>query len=101
MPRLRIRIVATGLAVCLLVLSAVMYPQTVAHAAHHAHHKAATHSTALCTWMCAAGQAQELVSFDVQIEIKIARLDKGLFAPQPVDLCCLSPTTRGPPSFLL
>lgn len=93
--------VALGLAVCLLVLSGMMYPQTVAHAAHHAHHKAATHSTALCTWMCAAGQAQETVSFNFQAEWEAVHLVDSFIAPQPIQLHFSTPTTRGPPSFLL
>jgi hypothetical protein len=93
------RIIALGLGFCLLVLSGLMYPQTVAHAAHHAHHKAATHSTALCTWMCAAGQAQELVSFNFQIETEVVSSVDRFTAQQPVDLHFIVPTTRGPPSF--
>jgi hypothetical protein len=77
-----------------------MYPQTVAHAAHHAHHKAATHSTALCTWMCAAGQAQEHISFHFQIELEVVPSVDGFTAQQPIELHFVVPTTRGPPSFL-
>lgn len=77
-----------------------MYPQTVAHAAHHAHHKAATHSTALCTWMCAAGQAQEHISFNFQIELEVASSVDSFTAQQLIDLYLVAPTTRGPPSFL-
>lgn len=77
-----------------------MYPQTVAHAAHHAHHKAATHSTALCTWMCAAGQAQEHVSFNFPIELEAVSFVDGFAGKQPIALHFVAPTTRGPPSFL-
>ncbi|MDQ6733603.1 MAG: hypothetical protein M3Z35_05710, partial [Nitrospirota bacterium] len=100
-PRAGTRIVAVGLALCLLVLNGVMYPQTVAHAAHHAHHKAATHSTALCTWMCAAGQAQEHVSYNFQIEMEVVSPVDGFLAQQPIELHFVTPTTRGPPSFFL
>ena len=95
------RIVALGLAVCLLVLSGVMYPQTVAHAAHHAHHKAAMHSTALCTWMCAAGQAQETVSFNFQVESETIHFVDNFIAPQPIQLHFSTLATRGPPPSLL
>jgi hypothetical protein len=101
MPPIGIRIVAVGLALCLLILSGVMYPQTVAHAAHHAHHKAATHSTALCTWMCAAGQAQEHISFNFQIELEVASSVYGFTGQQPIQLHFVVPTTRGPPFFAL
>jgi len=99
MLRVRTRLIAIGLAACLLMLSGVMYPQTVAHAAHHAHHKAATHSTALCTWMCAAGQAQEHVSYNFQIEMEVVSPVDGFIAQQPIELEFIIPTTRGPPSF--
>lgn len=101
MPRIGVRILAVGLALCLLVLSGVMYPQTVGHAAHHAHHKAATHSTALCTWMCAAGQAQEYVSYNFQVEMEVVCPIDSVIAPQPTEHQSLAPTTRGPPFFLL
>lgn len=101
MPRAGTRLIAVGLAVCLLVLSGLMYPQTVAHAAHHAHHKTATHSTALCTWMCAAGQAQEHVSYNFQVEIEVVSLVDNVIALQPIELDLIVPTTRGPPSFFL
>ena len=52
-----------GLAVCLLFLSGLVYSQTVPHATHHAHHKATTHASALCSWMCAAGQGLEATPF--------------------------------------
>jgi len=35
---------------------------SVAHAATHASHTAGTHSTGLCAWLCAAGQAVETVA---------------------------------------
>ena len=101
MSRVGTRLVAIGLVACLLMLSGVMYPQTVAHAAHHAHHKSATHSTALCTWMCAAGQAQETVSFNFQIESEAVHLVDSFLVPQPIQLSFSTLTTRGPPSFLL
>src|SRR5881398_2654040 len=94
------RSVAVGLAVCLLLLSGLMYPQTVAHAAHHAHHKTATHSTALCTWMCAAGQAQESVSFNFRIDTEPVRPVEGILIRQPIDLSFTALATRGPPSLL-
>jgi hypothetical protein len=101
MLRAGTRLVAVGLVLCLLILSGVMYPQTVAHAAHHAHHKAATHSTALCTWMCAAGQAQEHVSYNFQIELEVVSPVDNFIAQQPIELNFIAPTTRGPPSFFL
>ncbi|MFO0706891.1 MAG: hypothetical protein U0412_08555 [Nitrospira sp.] len=47
------------LAAWLLLLSGLVYPQLAAHASEHAHHAATTHATALCSWLCAAGQTAE------------------------------------------
>jgi hypothetical protein len=57
-----LRILAVSLAFCLLTLSAAVYPQVAAHTAHHAHHQAASHGTVLCTWICAAGQAVDVMA---------------------------------------
>lgn len=97
MSRAGTRLVAIGLVACLLILNGVMYPQTVAHAEHHAHHKAATHSTALCTWMCAAGQAQETVSFNLQIVTATAQPPDGFIATQPIEIYATALASRGPP----
>ncbi len=43
----------------LVLLSGLVYPQLTAHAAQHNHHNAATHATALCSWLCAAGHTAE------------------------------------------
>ena len=91
------RSVAVGLAVCLLLLSALVYPQTVAHAAQHAHHKAATHATALCTWMCAAGQVLEGVAFDVQSPIGPVRLAGLAVLQTPPSAVLPASASRGPP----
>lgn len=47
------------LAAWLALLSGVAYPQLTVHAEQHAHHSAATHANALCSWFCAAGQTAE------------------------------------------
>ena len=92
-----LRVVAVGLAVCILLLSAVVYPQVVAHAAHHAHHKAATHASALCTWMCAAGQVLETISVCLQAELGLLTFLNPLLAQKPVGILPATPSTRGPP----
>jgi len=48
-----------GLALWLVALSGIVYPQLTAHMAQHAHHKAETHATALCSWLCVAADAVE------------------------------------------
>jgi len=54
-----------GLALWLVALSGIVYPQLTAHMAQHAHHNAATHATALCSWLCTAADAVEGTVVDV------------------------------------
>jgi len=82
----------------LVLLSGLVYPQLSAHAAHHAHHNAATHATALCSWLCAAGQTAEGV-------VHSGLTSHGTsspaieFAPLITDVSTYLPTvSRGPPS---
>ena len=44
------------LVACLLLVPVLTAPETVAHEAQHAHHKATTHASALCSWLCGVGQ---------------------------------------------
>ena len=60
MKRLRHPIFTLGLVACFLFVGAVLTSLGVAHALHHAHHNAPTHSSIVCSWMCAAGQAAEV-----------------------------------------
>jgi hypothetical protein len=48
------------LVACLLVVPALASPAMVTHETQHAHHKAATHFSALCSWFCGAGQGVHL-----------------------------------------
>lgn len=56
MVRLNRQILVLPLVACLLLVPALASPSTVAHEAQHAHHKATTHSSVLCSWFCGAGQ---------------------------------------------
>ena len=98
MPRSLLRLVSVGLTVCLLVLSALVYPQTVAHATHHVHHKAATHASALCTWMCAAGQGLEAIQFIWHARLSPLTVLDVLFPQDHRGMVPLSSLSRGPPS---
>src|SRR5580765_3060431 len=57
--------VVGGLALWLVALSGIVYPQLTAHIAQHQHHNAATHATALCSWLCIAADAIENTAVDV------------------------------------
>ena len=54
-----------GLALWLVALSGIVYPQLTVHMAQHEHHNAATHATALCSWLCIAADAVEGTVVDV------------------------------------
>lgn len=50
------RFLACLLVVCIIVVGGLASAQSISHESHHnQHHQKATHSTSLCTWMCAAG----------------------------------------------
>jgi hypothetical protein len=54
-----------GFALWIVALSGIVYPQLTAHIGQHEHHNAATHATALCSWLCIAADAIEGAAVDV------------------------------------
>lgn len=52
-------IVAVLLVLCVVGISGIAPAQSVLHENHHSHHQAATHGSAFCSWMCAAGQVYD------------------------------------------
>jgi hypothetical protein len=89
--------VATVLVICVLLVGGLASAQSVTHDAHHAHHEKSTHSTVLCSWMCAAGQVLEGATAPPFIErAPVAFSDKANvpFTPQ---LPLAASTSRGPP----
>src|SRR3990172_4118595 len=86
-----------GLALWLVALSGIVYPQLTAHMAQHAHHNAATHATALCSWLCAAGHTAENVvpptptsptTISQAVEVEYLATGSSSFLPR---------ASRGPP----
>ena len=62
----RIRqLTVAGFSLWLVILSGIVYPQITAHMGQHEHHSAATHATALCSWLCIAADAVESTVDDV------------------------------------
>jgi hypothetical protein len=75
----RIRhIVVVGFALWLVALSGIVYPQLTAHIAQHEHHKAATHATALCSWLCIAADAVEGTRIDLTPVQYVTVLEQAL-----------------------
>lgn len=90
--------VAVGLALCLLLLSGLAYPQTVAHAGQHAHHTAKTHASVICSWMCAAGQVFEAATVVIQSDRNPVGVTSLLAVSEPTSIDHRAASSRGPPS---
>lgn len=98
MIRFNRQILVLPLVACLLLVPALASPAMVAHEAQHAHHKAATHSSALCSWLCGAGQGFELTgSVYVPTIDVLATLDIES-ADQVDDAVSILSLSRGPPA---
>ncbi|HEV8539940.1 MAG TPA: hypothetical protein VGQ60_02145 [Nitrospiraceae bacterium] len=93
------RILTWGLVACLLLLSGLVYAQTVEHTVHHAHHQAATHGSVLCSWLCAAGQGLEGVTIVLQACLGLLALAVLSLSHKPITLPLFFFETRGPPCF--
>jgi len=93
-----LRSVAVGVAVCLLLVSGLAYPQTVAHAGHHAHHTAKTHASALCSWMCSAGQVFEGTAIILQSDRNPIGIANLVIVQEPAGSILTTAFSRGPPS---
>jgi hypothetical protein len=95
--RLNRQILVLPLVACLLLVPALASPTMVAHEARHAHHNAAMHSSALCSWLCGAGQGFELavsvfvptIAFLTTLEIESTH--------QTDDAVSIFSLSRGPP----
>jgi len=84
-----------------LFVGGLAQAQSVEHAGHHAQHQAATHSTLLCSWMCAAGTVLDTAVVTFQAELSpIALIALPHFVQLSIETCQTSPS-RAPPSFSL
>jgi hypothetical protein len=93
-----LRSVAVGVTVCLLLLSGLAYPQTVAHTERHAHHTAKTHASVLCSWMCAAGQVFEGTTVVFQADSGPVAVASVSAIQEPAGVVRSTTPSRGPPS---
>jgi len=89
--------VVGGLALWLVALSGIVYPQLTAHMGPHEHHSAATHATALCSWLCIAADALEGTSVHFTPVEQITLLTEKFFAPQISVALTVQPPSRAPP----
>lgn len=91
------RVVAALLVLCILVVGGLASAQSITHESHHAHHQKATHGTALCSWMCAAGQVLDGTSAPAPLHLMPLELaEQASFSPIPSPVG-KSRATRAPP----
>jgi hypothetical protein len=99
MIRFNRQILVVPLVAFLLLVPVLASPAAVAHETQHSHHKAATHSSPLCSWFCGAGQGLDLQdSVFVPAITFLAMLDVPSADWIDDAELVLSPS-RGPPSF--
>ena len=86
-----------GFALWLVALSGIVYPQIAAHLGQHEHHNAATHATALCSWLCIAGDAVD-GTVTVAAPVQYATLlEQAPPVSQPSHFHGSLPSSRAPP----
>jgi hypothetical protein len=86
-----------GLALWLVALSGIVYPQLTAHMGQHEHHGAATHATVLCSWVCTAADAVEGISVHHAPVEQVALLAQEFLASQISAALTVQPPSRAPP----
>jgi len=91
------QIIIAGFALWLVALSGIVYPQLTAHMGQHEHHNAATHATALCSWLCIAADAVEGTSVHFAPVEQVALLDQEIFKSQISAPLTVQPPSRAPP----
>jgi hypothetical protein len=89
--------VVGGFALWLVALSGVVYPQLAAHMGQHEHHNAATHATALCSWLCIAADVVEGTSVYVAPVEQVALIEQTFVVPQSSAVLSVQPPSRAPP----
>jgi len=86
-----------GFALWLVALSGIVYPQLTAHMGQHEHHNAATHATALCSWLCIAADAVEGTSVHFTPVEQVALLEQEFLSSQISATLGIQPPSRAPP----
>lgn len=87
-----------ALLACLVLVNGFTAAPSVAHAGHHATHQAGSHSTGLCAWLCAAGQAIETAPVWLASPLRLADLIEDVRIHQYDPLFSPLVFLRGPPS---
>ncbi len=82
---------------CLVLVNGSMAAPSVAHAEHHGHHQAGTHTTSICAWLCAAGQEVESSSVEFESSLQLIGLTESPSANPILQLFSTNRFARGPP----
>jgi hypothetical protein len=91
------QIAVVGFALWLVALSGIVYPQLTAHMGQHEHHSAATHATALCSWLCIAADAVEGTSVYFAPVEQVALIEQEFLGSQISTPVSVQPPARAPP----
>lgn len=87
------------LVVCILVVGGIASAQSISHESHHnTHHQKATHSTSLCTWMCAAGNVLDNGTVPYLIDLAPVAWSEPYGTVSILNSSLRQSTSRGPPS---
>lgn len=97
LARLKSHPVTWALLLCLVLVNGSMAMPSVAHAEHHGAHKAGTHATGICAWLCAAGQEVESWSGNVESVFQVVGKVEHVYAGQVTLLFLTDRFSRGPP----
>lgn len=99
--RLKNPVAVWSLACCLVLVNVSMAAPSVSHAEHHGAHKAGTHATGICAWLCAAGQEVESSSVTFDSMLQLVGLTRTVSADPFFLLFSPDLFSRGPPVFFL
>jgi hypothetical protein len=92
------RLLACLLVVCILVVGGLASAQSISHESHHnTHHQKATHSTSLCTWMCAAGNVLDNGTVPYLIDLAPVAWFESYGRVSVLNSPLHQSTSRGPP----
>ena len=86
-----------ALVLCLVLVNGFMAAPSVAHAEHHGAHKAGTHATGICAWLCAAGQGIESSSVNFESVLQSVEWTGYVRSDQPSLPFASVLFLRGPP----
>jgi hypothetical protein len=86
---------------CIVLVNGLMAAPSVGHAEHHSDHQTTTHSSGVCAWFCAAGEA--IGSALVQLNPQLQPSERATVAPvdTPLPMASFHSRFRGPPVFSL